>query len=44
MECGALPTSAGTEPEEVMRTVASITRLHQQGMDGGTRRGKEPVK
>ena len=32
------------EPEEVVRTVASITRLHQQGMDGGTRRGKEPVK
>ena len=32
------------EPEEVVRTVASIVHLHQQGMDGGTRSHTEPFK
>jgi len=34
MECDALPSSL--KPEEVIRTVASITRLHQQGGDSDT--------
>ena len=32
------------EPEEVVRTVVSITRHHKQGIDGGTRRRMEPFE